>query len=188
MYVLQKYGIQNDFANIIKVLYKGTECRIKLNDKTTEWFPTYAGVRQGQNDSTTLFAMFVNSIADKINTLGMGVKIGTTSISILMYADDIVLLSETENGLQMMLNELYTWCNKWRMKLNTKKTQVMHFRVKRKIKTKQEFYFGPNKLETVDDYKYLGVKFNEYLDKQVPGDSLADGATRSLGKLLSKYH
>ena len=82
--------------------------------------------------------------ADKINTLGMGVKIGTTSISILMYADDIVLLSETENGLQMMLNELYTWCNKWRMKLTLK-------RVKRKIKTKQEFYFGPNV-----DYKYLG--------------------------------
>ena len=71
MYVLQKYGIQNDFANIIKVLYKGTACAIKLNDKTTEWFPTYAGVRQGQNDSTTLFAMFVNSIADKINTLGI---------------------------------------------------------------------------------------------------------------------
>ena len=68
MYVLQKYGIQNDFANIIKVLYKGTECAIKLNDKTTEWFPIYAGVRQGQNDSTTLFAMFVNSVADKINT------------------------------------------------------------------------------------------------------------------------
>ena len=74
------------------------------------------------------------------------------------------------------------------MKLNTEKTQVIHFRVKRKIKTKQEFYFGPNKLETVNDYKYLGVKFNEYLDKQVPGDSLADGATRALGKLLSKYH
>ena len=40
MYVLQKYGIHNDFANIIKVLYKGTECTIKLNDKTTEWFST----------------------------------------------------------------------------------------------------------------------------------------------------
>ena len=66
-------------------------------------------------------------------------------------------------------------------------SSIFH-RVKRKIKTKQEFYFGPNKLETVDDYKYLGVKFNEYLDKQVPGESLADVATRALGKLLSKYH
>ena len=66
-------------------------------------------------------------------------------------------------------------------------SSIFH-RVKRKIKTKQEFYFGPNKLETVDDYKYLGVKFNEYLDKQVPGESLADVATRALGKLLFKYH
>ena len=35
-------------------------------------------------------------------------------------------------------------------------SSIFH-RVKRKIKTKQEFYFGPNKLETVDDYKYLGL-------------------------------
>ena len=112
MYVYQNYGIQNDFANIIKVLYEGTECTIKLNDVTAEWFPIYARVRQGQNHSTTLFAMFVSSITDKINTLGTGGTKRTPSISILVYADDIVLLLETENGLQMMLNELYTWCNK----------------------------------------------------------------------------
>ena len=44
----------------------------------------------GKGKMILLFAMFVNSIADKINTLGMGIKIGTTSISILMYADDIL--------------------------------------------------------------------------------------------------
>ena len=56
-----------------------------------------------------------------------------------MYVDDIVLLSKTENCLQMMLNKLYAWCNKWRIKLNTEKPQVMHFRVKKKIKQSKSF-------------------------------------------------
>ena len=41
--------------------------------------------------------LFVNLTADNINTLSMGGKIGTTSISILVYADDIVLLTYTAN-------------------------------------------------------------------------------------------
>ena len=36
-----------------------------------------------------------------------------------MYADDIVLLAESEGDLQQMLNALFDWCNSNFMNINT---------------------------------------------------------------------
>ena len=52
----------------------------------------------------------------------------------LRYADDIVLISESADDLQNMLNVLNTWCNKWRLAVNETKTKVVHFRNENKLK------------------------------------------------------
>ena len=39
----------------------------------------------------------------------------------LMYADDAVLFSKTNQGLQIMLDKLSNYCNTWRLKVNTDK-------------------------------------------------------------------
>ena len=51
-----------------------------------------------------------------------------------MYADDVVVLSETENNLQVMLNTINTWCKKWKLLINETKSNVIHFRPKPKLK------------------------------------------------------
>ena len=40
------------------------------------------------------------SVAEVINNCGAGIPINKGSVSILMYADDIALISETPDGLQ----------------------------------------------------------------------------------------
>ncbi len=57
--------------------------------------------------SPTLFGIFISDIVREINDLNLGVKIGNKKVSILLYADDIVLLSDTENGLEAMLNVVH---------------------------------------------------------------------------------
>jgi hypothetical protein len=57
-----------------------------------------------------------------------------------MYADDIALLSKSEDDLQKMLNIFYSWCRKWRMKVNINKTKVIHFRGSRDEVTSQKFF------------------------------------------------
>jgi hypothetical protein len=42
-----------------------------------------------------------------------------------MYADDMVLLSPTAEGLQEKLNLLNTYCKDWCLKVNTQKTKVI---------------------------------------------------------------
>ena len=47
-----------------------------------------------------------------------------------MYADDIVLLSDTADNLQKLLNYVYEWCRKWQLSINPVKTEVTHFHKK----------------------------------------------------------
>ena len=124
---------------MFKTMYSKTDAAIRLNDKITKWFETAAGVREGLNDSPTAFSIFINSLAKNIKYLNKGVKYGNNMISILLYADDIIVLAETEDNLQSMLNQLSAWCNKWRMLINTDKSQIIHFRPKRHKQTKFKF-------------------------------------------------
>ena len=105
----------------------------------------------------------------------------------MLFADDIVIMAETEEQLQKLLNFVNDWCRKWRMKVNKDKTKVMHFRRKAHNRTNSTFYLGGNELEIVDEYKYLGVFLDEYLDYNTCANILAGAAGRALGGIISKF-
>ena len=44
-----------------------------------------------------------------------------------IYADDLVLLSETKEGLQKSINELYSYTKEWFLEINSKKTKCLTF-------------------------------------------------------------
>ena len=52
------------------------------------------------------------------------------NISILLFADDMVLIAKNETDLQYMLNAMNEWMNKWRLNVNINKSNIMHFRPK----------------------------------------------------------
>ncbi len=62
----------------------------------TDWFQTYSGVIQGDTLSQNRFNIFINKLVDNVNCLNLGVTIDGHRVSILLYADDTVLLSEIE--------------------------------------------------------------------------------------------
>ncbi len=116
----------------------------------------------------------------------LGIPVHDMLISILFYADDIVLLAETEPELQTMLNKLNEWCSKWKMKINETKTNVVHFGNKHQLKTQYVFKVGNNSLNVVDRYKYLGIILNEILEFEITASFLADAASRGLGAMIGK--
>ena len=63
---LKCIGIEGNMLGLIKSLYTGTMSAVKVNDLVSDWFPTEAGVRQGQNDSPTLFLAYIDSLAKAI--------------------------------------------------------------------------------------------------------------------------
>ena len=43
----------------------------------------------------------------------------------LLYADDTVLMSETSDGLQTLLNNFYEYSKLWKLKVNIDKTKII---------------------------------------------------------------
>jgi hypothetical protein len=81
---------------------------VNLSDGLTDTFKSSIGVKQGCILISTLFSLFINSFGNDCDALDLNGKL----VSCLLYADDIVLLSESAQGLQNLLNKLKIFCDK----------------------------------------------------------------------------
>ena len=75
------------------------EVCIRVNSATTKPFRVSEGLRQGCSFSPILFLTHMDRIAKKSESCG-GVKIGYCTVQRPLFADDLVLLDSTQNGLQ----------------------------------------------------------------------------------------
>lgn len=153
----------------------------------TEWFDVECGVKQGDVLSPTLFSAYVNDMALELKDMNLGIQIGDDNICILLYADDIVILSENENNLQIMLDHINRWCLKWRLKANINKTNIVHFRKLSQPQTEVIFKLGEQTVNKTSSYKYLGCILPYTLDFTTTANTLADAAGRALGSVINKY-
>ena len=79
--------------------------------------------------SPFLFSMYLNDLENEFVTKGVdGLDIGMLKLYLLQYADDIVIFSNTSDGLQRGLNVLSDYCNKWKLTVIVDKTKIMVFR------------------------------------------------------------
>ena len=94
------------------------------------------------------------------------VNLGTHKFNHLLFADDLILISEKPSGLQHCLNAIEVYCEEWGLNINTKKTQIKIFSKNKKVPTNEffetvlNFTFKNSLLEKGNEYKYLGLIFN----------------------------
>ena len=195
LYKLSNIGVTGHMYSAISSLYSNPKSRVILQDYSTDYFDCPVGVKQGDCLSPTLFAIYINDLAKEIKNSGVGVglnidgsesNIETSLLSILLYADDIVLFAETELDLQFLLNIVEIWCEKWRLEVNLTKTNILHVRVKRKLQSKYMFLFNKRPVPYCTFYKYLGCNINEYLDYSFTAEMQADSAGQALSSIITK--
>jgi len=85
-----------------------TTC-IRWNSRVSHCFSLAAGVRQGGGLSPLLFAIFIDTVVERVNkTLSVGCYINCICCSIFLYADDVLLLAPTISGLRVLLRTCET--------------------------------------------------------------------------------
>jgi sorting nexin-29 len=168
-YKLHSIGVSTQFIKSLEILYKDTNNVVWNGSEMSDKFETQSGVKQGCILSPLLFSLYLNDLVEAIKG---GVKIRESYINMLLYADDIVFFSETATGLQLMINRLSDYCEKWGLTVNTNKSQVMVMR-KRKTKIKEKWYYKSEQLRVVDYYPYLGMgirydlNLNEHINERI---------------------
>ena len=126
-YKLWKAGIRGKMWRVLKNIYNKVESSVLLGDNRTEFFEIEVGLRQGCILSPLLFNIFINDLKDVVTKLGKGVRFGNSRISMLFFADDIVLLAESREDLEAMLQVVFEYSLKWRLKFNYDKCNVIRF-------------------------------------------------------------
>ncbi len=186
---LIEYGIDGKIYFTLKKMYSNTMSCVNLNGNLTEWFHTTNGCRQGDVTSPTAFSILINDLIKELKASKIGVKINDMIISVLAYADDIVLLAENPAELQSLVDIMNKWCNKYRFKINPSKSKVVHFRNPPKQRTNFAFklYNNGPELDTVESYKYLGTFLDEYLTFSKAIEVLYTAANRALGGMITKF-
>ena len=112
------------------------------------------GVRQGCVLSPALFNLYTEFIFRSADDL-KGVNIGGININNLRYADDTVLLAESQEDLQKIVDKVNAVGKQFNMKMNSKKTKTMVF-TNKQIKPKMEIKVDDDNIEQASSFVYLG--------------------------------
>lgn len=146
--------------------YRNIKSCISHNGSLSNTFVSEVGVRQGENLSPVLFAMFLNDLqATMQNNGSFGVELKDTlnptlwlKLPILLYADDTVILSDSAHEFQISLNGFYEYCNNWHLNINFNKTKIIIFGAREL--GNYNFKLGEHPIEISKSYHYLGLTFS----------------------------
>ena len=120
---------------------------------------TKIGLKQGCGLSPLLFNLFIDKLTTIFDDSCDPVSLGGEDLSCLLWADDLVLLSSSPEGLQNAITKTHDFYSDLGLEMNTKKTKVMVFNARGLKLTNNTFYVDQTPLEIVDTYQYLGIKF-----------------------------
>ena len=93
-------GIPDRLTCLLRNLYAGQDATVRTGHKTTDWFQIGKGVHQSCILSPCLFNLYAEYIMRNagLEKAQAGIKIARRNINHLRYADDSMLMAESEGA------------------------------------------------------------------------------------------
>ena len=98
-------GVPDHFTCLLRSLFAGQEATVRTGHGTMDWFETGKGVHQVCILSPCLFNFYAEYIIQNggLDDSQVEIKIAGRNIHNLIYADDTILMTESEEGLKNIL-------------------------------------------------------------------------------------
>jgi hypothetical protein len=143
-------------VNILVNWYSKCSACDRWNGVFSASLSVIAEVRQGGILSPVLFAIYIDDIVNQLAKMNYGCMIGGQYIGCILYADDIILLSQSVTCVQLMINVACSIVDDLDLLFNVTKSAVIRigsrFRNVRAV-----FVINGKELIYVKELKYLGV-------------------------------
>ncbi|CAK9796162.1 Retrovirus-related Pol polyprotein from type-2 retrotransposable element R2DM [Anthophora quadrimaculata] len=186
-------GIPNTVSKYIMKMYHNCKTIIQCRNNEKIEMGLQRGVKQGDPLSPLLFNLVLDPIIESIDETTEGVKLGDSKVSILAFADDLVLLAKDKEAAQKQAKMLYEYLRKLGMKVNVDK--CLSFQVIRKTKlwhlSNPTIRMGREAIPYADPetaFKYLGINLNPWRGmQQTSADEIARAA-RQVRRMKLKPH
>ena len=164
--ILRKSGVNGKLYVSLKGIYSTVLACVRDKGLYSQYFNCPGGVRQGCVLSPQLFSFFINELAVEMIKNGRnGIHLfpGSIELFLMLFADDVVLLSDTAVGLQNQLNVLRYESDRLGLEVNLDKTNVMVFRKGGFLAAIEKWWYGNEQIKVTNKYKYLGIVFTTKL-------------------------
>ena len=122
---LSSIGIKGDFLSSLKALYTGDCIDCMVNGLLTRPIFLRRGLRQGCSLSPMLFALYISGVGADITSSSVGFTIGNVTVSGLLFADDIVLVSKSAEGLKSLLGVVKSGFDSLKLLISYDKSQIV---------------------------------------------------------------
>ena len=198
--ILEKIGCPPKLTNLIKLLYTNVKARLIVDGELSKLFEYNSGVKQGCKLAPTLFGIYAvvlllvafkdikhrRSILIRFRTDGKFFdlrrlkaksKVMYEFICEAQYADDIVVMSDSSEGLQELLDAYNAAAKRFGLRINAGKTEVMC------MGPEVIFFVDEIPLKNVDCFKYLGSFVTKDCKLQVELTSRIQATSSAFGKL-----
>ena len=185
--VLSRHGISNKMLNMLKAIYRKVTAVVRYGNELTGEINCPLGVRQGCQLSPLLFTLLVAELAQGIardGRHGYQFNPGAIELFTLLFADDIALTATTPAGLQTQINLLKRGAERLGLVVNLEKTKVMVFRKGGFLGRLEKWFYGEDRLEVVNKYKYLGYTLTTKLSVDI---ALSEYAGKAKGRIVSIF-
>ena len=123
-------ALATSLLSSLKICIKELNVQLNFQMVLFHSLTLYVGLRQECNLSPMLFNLFIDDIFHIFYNNSSGcfpVTLGKHKLNCLMYADDLLILSETEQGLISSLHKLKRYSDKWWLTISEIKTKIMIF-------------------------------------------------------------
>ncbi|KAJ7957951.1 Retrovirus-related Pol polyprotein LINE-1 [Quillaja saponaria] len=146
-WVLEKKKVPTKYVEVIKDMYEGVLTRVRTVDGMTGEFPITIGVHQGSSLSPYLFALIMDELTYNIQDRAPWC---------MLFADDIVLVDETREGLNSKLEMWRNALESKGLRLSRTKTEYMECNFSKTRGGSNDIILDGQTIPTKDVFKYLG--------------------------------
>lgn len=181
---LEDLKTSTKMLNMLKSIYKVVKSCVRWGAKFSDFFECCCGVKQGCLLSPLVFSLLISEVADIVRQKGKhGVQLlpGFEEIFLLLFADDVVLMSSTPSGLQNQLTNLEKASKALGLSVNLNKSKIMIFRKGGHVAAHEKWFLDGEEIEIVNSYKYLGFTLTTKLSI---ASACEDFASRAKAKIV----
>ena len=164
------------YLRLLIVMYMSQTAKVKWKGTLSDAFSILNGVKQGAVMSAILFCIYIDDLIKELRRNQDGCWINNSFAGIIVYADDIALLSPCLDGLQNMINTCSQFASTHNLTFSTdedpkkSKTKCMVFQ--RKKNALRKLRLNGKELPWVTSVKHLGSTITNDVECRMNQDLL----------------
>ena len=161
-YKLFNMGITGRTWRILYRGYNDFRCRVRVDDKLSEWYVMRCGIHQGGFLSLMKYTAFIDSLILDLEQSHLCCNVCSIPSSPAGYADDLATATISKGRTDLVHKMVYEYGRKWRFNFNAKKSAVLVYGETKKQHDRNSlnrvFKLGPEKVPEKFEYDHVGVK------------------------------